>query len=167
MEVVLSVVVIVAVLAAAVSVVVWLHGRSMEHRLAVMDAVAELSQRVTQLEDRVHRNDLLPLERRLDALGERLAAMDARMAASQAPPAIAAVAGPALHSLAPAERAMEHLTREGFARTRVVGEESFADDVREIRVETSKDNILMKGSVIVARGSIADVRLTPIFELFP
>lgn len=154
-------------LSAAGFLVYWLRGRVLEHRLAILDAVADLSQRIAQLENALHASDRAPLERKIDGLADRLKDVDARLASASArelrPP-------PAMHAGEPRparELAADALEKRGFHAIRILGENAIAGGPVDVRVEATREGLAMKGSVFVSGGTVAELRLTPVFELFP
>lgn len=160
-----SLLVVIAVVALALIAYLF-RGRAIEHRLALLDAIADLSQRLHLVEDAVHTNGTAPLERKLDLLTQRLNSIDARLAAAGA-------ASAPLESRLRGEPASDReivereLAAQGYGAVRVVSSEPVHDGVRELKVETSRSDVCLKGSVLVAGGAVVETRLAPIYELFP
>ncbi len=169
MEIVLYGLLIVVTALSALLVVFLFRGRAVERRLAMLDAVAELTQRVLQVEASLHDNTTAPLERKVDLLTRRLQSAEGRLAAwasgAEPPERTGIREGAAVGS--EANRLLAAMQTLGYAATCIVSSESVGGDVREYRVETQKEGLAMKGSVFVANDAIAELRLSPIYELFP
>lgn len=159
---------LVLIAAALGFLVVWLRGRVLEHRLAILEAVADVSHRLAQIEQTLHGSDTAPVERKLDLLAERVKEVDARLASVVAGPPARSVAGPG-HAEARSirELAVDGLERRGFNSIRVLSEDAMPGGPVVVRVEAAREGASVKGSVFVTNGSVVELRLTPAFELFP
>jgi hypothetical protein len=167
LELLVSGLVALAALAAAAFVLFLVRGRTLEHRLAVLDAVADVSQRLAQLEDSVHANATAPLEKKLDRLTERFGAVEGRVAALALAPGEGGAPSPRPDPASDREVVQRTLGGLGYGPIRIVSERSISEGGREFRVETSREEGLLKGSVFVANGAVVETRLSPVFELFP
>lgn len=143
------------------------RARSIEHRLAMLEAVAELSQRIAQLENAVHANATAPVERKLDAMQQKLREIDGRLATTSSN-AVRPTGRPAEPvPTDPAEAVRAALSARGFTRITIVTKSELEGGTLEFKVEAVRNGSLQKGSVFVADGSVGEARLSPIFEMFP
>jgi hypothetical protein len=167
MELVLTVALAVVAAVAALLGLFLVRGRSLERRLQLLEGMADLGQRLRLVEESIHANATAPLERKLDAIAERLNGLGGR---------VAALAGaresedPAARDSEPAgdeSRVRRHLALSGYTEIRVLSTLEHEGGAREFRIEAARGGVESKGSVVVAGGGVAEVRLTPVYELFP
>jgi hypothetical protein len=145
----------------------WVRGRVLEQRLAILDAIAELGQRVAQLEHSIHAADVAPLERKLDGLADKLKNLDRRLAVLGTSRVTAPSEGASAAGLEPRQAVEDSLERRGFQSVKIVSESSSESGPAEFRVEAIRNGVAVKGSVFVHQGVVAETRLTPVYELFP
>ncbi|MFN0205412.1 MAG: hypothetical protein ACKVS6_03760 [Planctomycetota bacterium] len=166
MEALLYGLLLLATIVAALLLIYLFRSRTIEHRLKMLEAIADLSERVSHLENAVHANASAPVERKLDLLNDKLkdvAGQISMAASSRAPILLASPKG----DISDAELVTNSLMANGFSKIHIVHEQPRADGPTEFRVEASKGNSLHKGSVFVSLGVVGETRLTPIYELFP
>lgn len=150
----------------AVALIVYLlRGRALERRLTMLDAIADLSQRVAQLEDSIHANATAPLERKLDLLTQRLKETEAAAAAAAVSSARGVREAP--EDETPEEYICKTLGTQGYRQIRIISESELLNGQRELRVEASREGLIVKGSVFLTNGRLGETKLTPIYELFP
>lgn len=166
----LEVLVYALLLAVSVSAIaflaIWVRGRILEQRLALLDALAELGQRVAQLEHAIHASEVAPLERKMEGLADSVKAVERRIAVlgtvgTRGPQAQAAQAQ------TPEEAVLEVLERRGFHPVRISGAHVLESGPLEIKVEAWRQGVPVKGSVLFHNGAVSETRLTPLYELFP
>lgn len=164
-EIVTTGLIIIGLCLAVALVIYLLRGRALERRLAILDAIADLSQRVAQMENAIHANATAPIERKLDLVSQKLKEIEGGISA-QVPPSVSA---PPPRDLAETEQEfiVRTLTGQGYSRIKITGENELPSGPREVRVEATRGDLMLKGSVFISNGRIGETKLTPIYELFP
>ncbi|MBI3817780.1 MAG: hypothetical protein HY286_03735 [Planctomycetes bacterium] len=142
-----------------------LRGKSLEHRLSMLESITELSQRVAQLESAVHANATAPVERQLELLLNRVRELEGTIA-SDARESVVGVSTRESDET-DEEFVIRVLANQGYAKIRMIGESNLAGGSTVVRVEASRGDLQLKGSVFIVNGKIGETRLTPIYELFP
>jgi hypothetical protein len=166
MELLIYGVLLLATLLALALLIYLFRARSIEHRLKMLEAIADLSSRVSQMENAVHANATAPVERKLDSLQSKLKDIDGRLAAAAASDT-RRVAPVASGDMTDADLVLKTLHDEGYSRIHIVNDHVIAGGPREFRVEVMKNGMQYKGSVFVQNGVLGETRLAASQELFP